>query len=324
MVTRSGYPALAPLVSTTNHRLLSSSHRNTLIMPFSNSRLPRRPGSSQPKTDLPRKSQRRRNPKPQSARRSAPARLSPALVYPETPFSLFLPLNIELFPGDHPAAALTSPPATLDLTPSPAYYAAIARLDACVADLTLTTHQKMLLDAAMKTAAQCFVPPGEVHSLIHTIGLPSTPLSQIIGLVTVVGAGMRAFIAQSGPSASGSSVSSAPRLNYVKTACASRDQSTCVITGRKSGACCHIIPFSVRGEKAVNFWEFVAMFKGTTATKQLKTMVLGPEPSSTDNIRNVIWLSSEVHTCLDNGQLAMVPVMKDGAPYDPATANEVS
>lgn len=295
-------------------------------MPFSNSRLGRRTGSSQPKTDIPRKSQRRRNPKSpatQNARRSAPARLPPALVYPETPFSVFLPLNIELFPGDHPADVVL-PLANPGWTPTPAYDAAIARLDACVADSTLTAHQKLLLDATMKTAAQCFVAPSEVHSLIRTIGLPSTPVSEILGLVAVVGSGMRVFIAQSGPSASGSSVSITSRLGYVKNACASRDKSTCVITGRKGGACCHIIPFSVRGEKAVNFWEFVAIFKGATATQQLKTMVLGPEPSSTDNIRNVIWLSSEVHACLDNGQLAMVPVLANGAPYDPATVTEVS
>lgn len=291
-------------------------------MPFRNSRLPVHRGSSQPKTDLPRKPLRRRNPKSPASRGSAPARLPPAIVYPGTPLSLFLPIIIELFPGDHPAV---SPPAAPP--PCPAYDAAIARLDGYVADSTLTAHQKILLDAAMKTAERCFVAPGEVHSLIHTIASPSTPVSQILGLVAVIGAGMRAFIAQAGPSASsggGSSVSSASRLGYVKTACAARDHSTCVITGRLVGSCCHIVPFSVRGEKAVNFWAFVAMFKGANVTEQLKTMTLGPDPSSTDNIRNVLWLSPDAHTSFDSGQLAIVPLMTSSALYDSATATEVN
>ncbi|KAL0635447.1 hypothetical protein Q9L58_005578 [Maublancomyces gigas] len=179
-------------------------------MPFSNYRLPLRPGSTHAKTDLPRKSQRRRTAKPPApSARSAPARLPPAFVYPETPSSLLLPITVELFPGDHPVAVTASPP-----SPIPEYDAAIRRLDACVAEATLTTHQKVLLDAAMNTAAHCFGRPRMVHSLIHTIALPSTTVSEILDLVTVVGAGMRAFIAQSGSStsSSGSNVSSSLSL----------------------------------------------------------------------------------------------------------------
>lgn len=295
-------------------------------MPFSASRLPLRPGSSQPKTDLPRKPQRRRTPKPPvpSARRSAPARLPPPFVYPETPSFLFLPLTVELFPSDHPVDATASPPAT----PSPTgeYAAAITRLDACVADGTLTSHHRAVLDAAMNIAANCFTCAGEVHSLIHTIALPSITGPEILDLVTVVGAGMRAFIAQSGPSpsTSGSGASNNARRSFVKTACATRDNSTCVVTGRRAGTCCHIVPYSVRDEKAESFWAFVAMFKGIEATRLIKVMTLGPEPSSPDNIRNVVWLSPDTHACFDNGQLAMVPVIASGATYDPTTVTEVS
>lgn len=53
-------------------------------------------------------------------------------------------------------------------SPSSACDAAFARLDAFVADSTLTTHQKMLLDAVMTNAECSFVAPDAVHSLLHT------------------------------------------------------------------------------------------------------------------------------------------------------------
>lgn len=328
-VTLSRFLCLAPRTSTPNPTFLTAPHqpfRSANTMPFRNSRHPLPSNSSLPKTDVPRKVQRRRTPNPIVPRthRSAPAKLSSPFIYPETPSSVFLPLTVDLFPDDHPVDATASPPAT----PNPAaeYAAAMARLEACVADATITAHQKVLLDAAMNTATHSFTHPGEVHSLIHTIASASTPDSEILDLVNVVGTGMRAFIAQSGPSgsSSGSSVSSLARKAFVKTACATRDNSTCVITGRKAGASCHIVPFSVRGEKAEQFWAFVAMFKGTAATRQIKIMSLGPEPCSTDNIRNVVWLSPDTHDCFDSGKLAMVPVVASGTSYDPATATEVS
>lgn len=271
---------------------------------------------------IPRISKRKRAPKipgAQNTRRSAPARFDPPFVLPETPASLFLPLTVELFPGDHPLGAA-------DPTPSPTalYSEAITRLETLVAESIITAMHKRLLEAAM-TTAQSFVTSGEPHTLLQTIASPSTPASEVLTIIAVITAGMRAFIAQPGPSPGTSvlSVSSSTRSDFVKASCGTRDARTCLVTGRRTGACCHIIPYSVKGDKAENFWAFVAMFKGAAETERLKIMTLGPRPSSTDTIRNVLWLSPEAHLCFDNGQMAIVPVIT-GDSFDTATATDVS
>lgn len=277
-------------------------------------RPPRPPGPNRTKTDRTHRPQRKRaskTPTVPSTRRSAPAAVQLSFVYPATPLSHFLPLTVELSPGDYQPS------------PTTAFDEATTRLNDLVADSTLTTNQTKLLGAAM-TTAQSFVAPGEVHDLLQTIASPSTPASEILGLAALIDAGMRAFVAQPGPSTVAATVgSSSSRNDLVKTACAARDNRQCLVTGTDLGACCHIIPYSVRGEKAEKFWAFVAMFKGATATRHLQTLTLGPRPSSTDNIRNVLWLSPDAHAHFDSGKLAIVPVVTGGAAYDPAAVSEV-
>lgn len=251
---------------------------------------------------------------------SAPTEIAAPVVYPTTPASIFLPISVELFPGDHPPNdESVSPP----LTPSPSgstFDDAISRLNEMVSDSTLTATQRRLIEAIM-TTAQMFVAPGEVHSLLNTIASPATPASQILGLVNTITLGIRAFAAQ--PGTSECSTLSDRRKDFVRAACASRDRSTCIVTARRAGECCHIIPFLAKGQKAANFWAFVAMFKGQAGMQQIRRMTLGPRPFSTDNILNVLWLSPEVHKVMDKGQLTLVPLVS-AAPYNPATVSEVS
>lgn len=266
------------------------------------------------KSELP-----RRSPRGQRATiaRSAPTEIDAPVNYPTTPVSVFLPISVELFPGDHPPNI--SPPTTP--SPSgPTYDDAIARLDELVSDSTLKATQRHLLEAIVNTA-QMFVPTGKVHSLLTTIGSAATPASYILSLVNTTTLGMRSFAAP--PAPNGSSTLSVKRNDLLRDACASRDRSTCVVTGRRVGECCHLIPFSANGTKAEDFWALVAMFKGQAGMQQVRRMTLGPRAFSTDNILNVLWLSSEVHKALDDGQLALVPLVS-AAPYDPATVKEVS
>lgn len=155
-----------PCTFNIHHRPLPSSYPPINAMHFRNSSIPFLRSSNQTTTDLPPVAQPRRNPKHPASRRSAPTCLPPALAYPEPTLSLVHHLKIELFPADHPADAVASP-VTAD-SPGSAYDVAIARLDAFVANSTLTAHQKVLLDASMTNAERCFVAPGEVHSLLHT------------------------------------------------------------------------------------------------------------------------------------------------------------
>lgn len=245
---------------------------------------------------------------------SAPTQIGAPVKYPTAPASLFLPISVELFPGDHPPNDDPVPPPS---TPSPSgttYDAAIARLEQMVSDSTLTATQRNLLDAIM-TTAQMFVAPGEVHRLLHTILSGATLTPQILDLVNTTTLGMRAFAAQARHSEF--SVLSGKRNDIVSAACASRDRSTCIVTARRAGECCHIIP------KAADFWAFVAMFTGQSGMHQIRRMTLAPRPFSTNNLFNVLWLSPEVHKAWDEGQLALVPIVS-AAPYNPAAVAEVS
>lgn len=276
---------------------------------------------------LPRPQSQNRPPKPltsPSNRRSLPVTSQQPFVYPVTPLCDFLPL----------AVAIKTPVDYTDRNRSPEYDAAMARLLDLVAESIITTNQSKLLGAAMSTAQNCFAARGEIHPLLETIASVVTPASDILGMVTIVDAGMRAFVAHPGPTAGpGTDVdgnagsesvasSSASRSDAVKTACATRDNRTCIVTGAQTGECCHIIRYSVKGDKAKNFWAFVSMFKGPAATHQLKEMTLGRDPWNTDSIRNVIWLGLDTHKFFDKGELSIVPVMTS-LQYDPATVSEV-
>lgn len=290
-------------------------------MPSSGSRPPRPPPPTRPKTDKAPGSRRKqsRSAKRTHSRRSAPARIEPQIRYPNTRSSFFLPLTVQVF-SPNPVPPLVNP----------TYDEAIARLEILVADSTITVKQKLLLQAVLHTA-QDFVSPGSVHHLLRTVASSWTTAAEILLLLNVVTLGMRAFVAQPGPtpgtqhSDRGSASSNISRSDRVKSACAARDGGKCVVTGRFTGQSCHIIPYSVRDDKADNFWAFVAMFKGRVATEQLKRMTLGPLPAGTDSIRNVVWLAPDVHDFFDNGQLAIVPLVAGprDAPYDPNTVTEV-
>lgn len=285
--------------------------------------LPRCTGPGRAKTDAGPISPRNRiskRPQFSSACRSVP---SPPVSSPVTPEPVFLPITVELL---HQARDVRDLQASL---PEP-YQAAITRLDELVANSTLAAHEKSLLVCALCTA-QCFVALGVVHDLVHTVSSPLTPTSELLALVDTIVQGMQAFVTKPGPSTGtstsgkGSESSGASRRVAVKDACATRDNRTCVVTGISSlGASCNILPFSVRGDKADNFWAFVATFKGPLATDHLKRMTLGPPPSSTDDIRNMLWLSQDVHTYFDSGKLALVPVVTGDSVYDPTTATDVS
>lgn len=246
----------------------------------------------------------------------------PPFVYPATPGSLFLPLTVEIFAGNT-TAILDAPISHVPGNPA-AYQNAITRLNGLVTDGSLTVKQHILLHAAMNTA-QSLVVSGDVHNLLLTIASPATPEYRILDLALVVEAGLEAFIDQPGTSASvidtGSTKSSTSHIRDIEADCAFREGYSCVVTGDIMGVCCPIIPHSVRGGNADNFWTLVAMFKGPSSTELLKILSLG-RPPTTDNIRNVLFLSHGAHACFASGKLAIVPDVASSA-YDPATVTEV-
>lgn len=112
------------------------------------------------------------------------------------------------------------------------------------------------------------------------------------------------------------------RRRGIRAACVSRDDETCRLCKDGMGQSAHILPFSLQqGRRAVDFWGFVAMFKGVAATDQLKAAALDPDPNDPDNIMNVIFLCSKCHTLLDKPMVSLIPQILESPnsvfPYDP-------
>lgn len=112
------------------------------------------------------------------------------------------------------------------------------------------------------------------------------------------------------------------RRQKIRAACVSRDDEQCRLCKDGMGQSAHILPFSLQqGRRAVDFWAFVAMFKGVAATDQLKAAALDPDPSNPDNIMNVLFLCYQCHALLDKTMVSLIPQILESSssvfPYDP-------
>lgn len=70
-----------------------------------------------------------------------------------------------------------------------------------------------------------------------------------------------------------------------------------------------MIPFSVKGDKAVSPWVHGAMLNSTVAANDLRPLELGPALWRTYNTRNFLWLLLDVCTYYGEGQMNVVPVL---------------
>lgn len=111
------------------------------------------------------------------------------------------------------------------------------------------------------------------------------------------------------------------RSEKIRAACKSRDGEHCRLCNGEIGLSAHILPFSLQGRKTLDFWAFVAMFRGTSATADLKAAALDPDSNTTDNILNVIFLCHNCHVLLDKPMISLIPQILESPrsvfPYDP-------
>lgn len=114
------------------------------------------------------------------------------------------------------------------------------------------------------------------------------------------------------------------RSSKVRLRCTLRDPN-CQICNAKGGDVSHIIPYSVKEKKAIDFWKFVELFRGAQATMALKAIALAPNPESVDNLKNVWTLCKTCHDLFGRAKLAIIPDL-DGLtyPYDPTNTTSVS
>lgn len=116
------------------------------------------------------------------------------------------------------------------------------------------------------------------------------------------------------------------RRQKIRAACLSRDGEQCRLCKDGMGQSAHILPFSLQqGRRTVDFWAFVAMFKGVAATDQIKAAALDPDPNNPDNIMNVLFLCYQCHVLLDKTMVSLIPqILKcpnSGFPYDPRSVD---
>lgn len=111
------------------------------------------------------------------------------------------------------------------------------------------------------------------------------------------------------------------RSDKIRAACGARDDKKCRICKGGVGISAHILPFSLQGRKTVDFWSFVAIFKGIEATAELKAAAFDPDPNDADNIMNVIFLCFNCHAFLDKQLISLIPQILESPasvfPYDP-------
>lgn len=114
------------------------------------------------------------------------------------------------------------------------------------------------------------------------------------------------------------------RSQKIRAACITRDDEQCRLCNNPIGLSAHILPFSLQqARRSVDFWAFVAMFKGVEATAKLKAAALDPEPNNPDNIMNLIFLCYQCHALLDKTLVSLIPQILECPhsvfPYDPRT-----
>lgn len=237
-----------------------------------------------------------------------------------------------------PAGVIPPPETPEEQMPPPSSYdRAVARIETLQSHLT----ESMALDLkCLLSVIRSYLSPrdGTEHALIAQIADPLTTDTEIATLAKTVGTGLAAFLARGGngvrkPPAADDQTATDPnrpktpsstRSRLVPAQCAERDDRTCCVTGQRAeGLVAHVIPFSVRDATAINFWKFVAMFRGEAATATLRTTALG-EGNTTDTLRNVWWLCGAAHTAFDAGRLTIIPELEpEQIPYHAGVVAEV-
>lgn len=242
--------------------------------------------------------------------------------------------------------------------PVPLHSAGLLRANTRLSDSAtlLNGLQRASLTALLALLNDYFSDAETTCSLTQSVGDPTgTDDTALATLADTIDLGLIAFLAKRGPpntievpstpaSDGGNSTSSttavpppkrsrlsrksgrSSRSQKVRAACISRDGEQCRLCNDKTGLSAHILPFSLQGRRTLDFWAFIALFKGTQATAELKAAALDPEPNNTDNILNVIYLCVKCHVLLDTTKISLLPQILDipgiAFPYNPRTVQQ--
>lgn len=269
-------------------------------------------------------------------------------ITPLAPREMFFPLSFHPPPTPVPIAVPPTLPAPTS-TDSTEYGRAIARVQ--LLDAFLTPSMRCTLTSMLSVMNLHTTPPNglDTHALISRVASPEqTPDHCIKDIVDIIDKGLSIFAALGGGSvkkpvpesvpdsatgprkrqkrdANGELIKSTRRSVKIRSDCKLRDPNCQICNSNNSGSVAHIIPYSVKDGKAIDFWKFVELFRGAEATAALKAVALAPNPEDVDNMKNVWFLCKICHDNFDRAKLAVIPDLDDLTyPYDPSVTTSVS
>lgn len=120
------------------------------------------------------------------------------------------------------------------------------------------------------------------------------------------------------PDANGNVAKPTRRSAKVRRDCKARDPTCQICRSLGGGEVAHIIPYSAKDQKWIDFWKFVELFRGAQATAALKAVALAPNPKSIDTMTNVRFLCKTCHDAFGRAKVSVVPDLVELTyPYDP-------
>lgn len=124
--------------------------------------------------------------------------------------------------------------------------------------------------------------------------------------------------------ADGNIVKTTRRSEKVRRDCRTRDPTCQICNSVGGGDVAHIIPYSAKDQKGIDFWKFVELFRGVEATAAVRAVALMPNPESVDSLKNVWFLCKSCHDAFGRAQLAIIPDLAGITyPYDPDVTSSV-
>lgn len=230
-----------------------------------------------------------------------------------------------------------SPPSPNTPTEYDTAIARVERLDAFLTPGMKSTLTCMLSVIEMHRSPKVDGVSASTHSLISRVASSEqTPDHTIKDIVDTIEQGLMVFCALGGASsksvtdsapaddqgrrsandgASGSRkrqkldadaniTKSTRRSEKVRRDCKIGDPVCQICNVLNDGEVAHIIPYSIKDKKAIDFWKFVELFRGVEATAALRAVALA---RNTDTVRNVWFLCTACHNGFDHGKLSVYP-----------------